>query len=102
MQPLYVIQNQPTTVDSPRANDASPERIALGVFGMTCAGCQSHVQRALVGQAGVHDAMVNLMTHQATVVYYGAVVTPADLVRGGAVGLQGFIAFVGAVGNLER
>ena len=44
-------------------------RITLPVSGMTCAACQSFVQKTLLAQAGVQDASVNLMMHSATVVY---------------------------------
>jgi Cu+-exporting ATPase len=36
---------------------------------MTCAACQSFVQRTLSGQAGVRDASVNLMLNNATVTF---------------------------------
>jgi hypothetical protein len=36
---------------------------AIPVTGMTCAACQSFVQKMLAGQPGVKDASVNLMLH---------------------------------------
>jgi P-type Cu+ transporter len=36
---------------------------------MTCAACQSFIQRTLASQAGVQDATVNLMLHNATVTF---------------------------------
>ncbi len=48
--------------------------------GMTCAACQSHVQRALEQAPGVEKAAVNLMTGQAMVFYNPAATAPAALV----------------------
>jgi Cu+-exporting ATPase len=47
---------------------------------MTCAACQANVQRALARAPGVEQASVNLMTHEAAVVYDPAVVSPQSLV----------------------
>lgn len=47
----------------------SPERVTIPVTGMTCAACQSFIQRTLATQAGVQDASVNLMLHNATVTF---------------------------------
>ncbi len=55
-------------------------RTHLTISGMSCAACQAHVQKALQKQPGVADAVVNLMTHDATVEYDPAVVTPDALV----------------------
>jgi Cu+-exporting ATPase len=54
------------------ANVASPsvrEHVTIPVTGMTCAACQSFIQRMLDDQAGVQDATVNLMLHNATVTF---------------------------------
>jgi Cu+-exporting ATPase len=51
------------------------------VTGMTCAACQSRVQRALTAEPGVIDASVNLLTKSAAVRYDAAAVTPARLVE---------------------
>ena len=53
----------------------------IPVTGMTCAACQSRVQRTLQQQAGVQDASVNLMMGTATVTYDPAAVAPAALVE---------------------
>jgi P-type Cu+ transporter len=45
------------------------ERVTIPVTGMTCAACQSFIQRTLADQAGVQDATVNLMLHNATVTF---------------------------------
>jgi Cu+-exporting ATPase len=47
---------------------------------MTCAACQSHVQRALRATPGVAEASVNLMMHSATVSYDPRVLSPEQLV----------------------
>ncbi len=45
------------------------EHVTIPVTGMTCAACQSFIQRTLASQAGVQDATVNLMLHNATVTF---------------------------------
>ena len=44
-------------------------KVVIPVTGMTCAACQSRVQRTLNKTPGVHDATVNLMMGSATVSY---------------------------------
>ena len=51
----------------------------IPVTGMTCAACQSRVQRTLQQQAGVSDATVNLMMGTATVTYDPATVSPETI-----------------------
>jgi len=58
-----------------------PETIHITVGGMTCAACQSHVQRALEEQPGVEKAAVNLMTGDAMVVFDPASVTQTALLE---------------------
>ena len=58
----------------------SPERITIPVTGMTCAACQSFIQRTLASQAGVQDASVNLMLHNATVTFDPGVTSASALV----------------------
>ena len=43
------------------------ETVELGVRGMTCASCISHVEKALLATPGVLEARVNLATERATV-----------------------------------
>jgi Cu+-exporting ATPase len=63
------------------ASPASDERtIRIPVSGMTCAACQSRVQRTLQKQPGVVDAGVNLMMKDATVRYSPRAITPEQLV----------------------
>jgi len=56
------------------------ETISIHVGGMTCAACQSHVQRALEQSPGVKKAAVNLMTGEATVAFDPQAIEPAALV----------------------
>ncbi|HML17449.1 MAG TPA: heavy metal translocating P-type ATPase [Bryobacteraceae bacterium] len=56
------------------------ETVHIHVGGMTCAACQSHVQRALEQTPGVRKAAVNLMTAEATVAFDPNEVAPAALV----------------------
>lgn len=66
-------------------NPAKPEHITLSITGMTCAACQSFIQRTLASEAGVKDAAVNLMLHNATITFDPALTTPsalAETVRG--------------------
>jgi Cu+-exporting ATPase len=64
--------------------DANPSESALrniqiALTGMTCAACQSFVQRTLIGASGVHDATVNLMLHNATIMFDPVVTSPSTL-----------------------
>ena len=54
--------------------------ITIPVIGMSCAACQSHVERTLRQTSGVADATVNLMTHSARVVFDPALAGPETLV----------------------
>ena len=47
----------------------APSTISISVSGMTCAACQSRVQRTLQQHPGVLDAGVNLIMANATVTY---------------------------------
>ncbi len=60
---------------------AALERIEIPVSGMTCAACQSFVQRTLAGEAGVRDAAVNLILQNATVTFDPRVTSPQSLVE---------------------
>ncbi len=54
---------------SEKANGTAEVQITFPVTGMTCAACQSFVERTLAAQPGVKKASVNLMLHNATVAY---------------------------------
>jgi Cu+-exporting ATPase len=45
------------------------ERVTIPVTGMTCASCQSFIQRTLAEQTGVQDATVNLMLNNAIIMF---------------------------------
>ncbi len=62
------------------ADGRTSETIRIPVSGMTCAACQSRVQRVLQKQDGVADAAVNLMMKTATVTYDPATISPDRLV----------------------
>jgi P-type Cu+ transporter len=69
-------------VDAQRtASSAAQQTITLPVTGMTCAACQSRVQRQLSRASGVSDATVNLLMGSATVTFDPTVSNPAALVQ---------------------
>ena len=57
------------------------ERLTFPVTGMTCAACQSFVERTLAAQPGVKSASVNLMLHNASVTFDPALVGAEALVE---------------------
>ena len=59
---------------------SAPTRVTFPVTGMTCAACQSFVQKTLEDQPGVEAATVNLLLHNATVAYRPAESSPSALV----------------------
>ena len=65
------------------APEASPvlRKVTIPVEGMTCAACQSRVQRVLQAEAGVVDASVHLMLKQAAITYDSVVTSEALLVE---------------------
>jgi|CXWL01.1.fsa_nt_gi Cu+-exporting ATPase len=67
----------PTTTEAPAPHT---EAVTLTVDGMTCAACQSRVQRALEREPGVSSASVNLMMANAAVHFDPGQVTPERLV----------------------
>ena len=69
-----------STPDAAATSAASTERVTIPVSGMTCAACQSFIQRTLAAQAGVLDATVNLMLHNATVTFDPRVTSTPRLV----------------------
>ena len=62
-----------------QASDATA-KITFPVTGMTCAACQSFLEKTLAKQPGVEAASVNLMMNNATVEFHPKVVTPENLV----------------------
>lgn len=57
------------------------EQVTIPVSGMTCAACQSFVQRTLEQQPGVEQANVNLLLNSATVVFRPQQAKVEDLVE---------------------
>ena len=60
---------------------ADTEKVVIPVSGMTCAACQSRVQRTLNKAPGVVDASVNLMMGSATVAFDPSATNPQALVE---------------------
>jgi Cu+-exporting ATPase len=60
---------------------AALSRVEIPVTGMTCAACQSFIQRTLAGEAGVREASVSLMMHNATVAFDPGVISTERLVE---------------------
>lgn len=66
---------------SGRASESTRLRkVTVSVQGMTCAACQSRVQRVLENEPGVVDASVQLMLKQAMITYDPAVTSEMSLV----------------------
>jgi Cu+-exporting ATPase len=63
------------------ASHVAIERINIPVTGMTCAACQTFIQKTLAGEPGVQDATVNLMLHNATIAFDPDVISPSGLVE---------------------
>lgn len=57
------------------------EQVTIPVSGMTCAACQSFVQRTLEQQPGVEQASVNLLLNSAKVVFHPDQTSAQDLVE---------------------
>jgi P-type Cu+ transporter len=69
--------NSAITAGDSRASD----KVTISISGMTCAACQAFIQRTLAARAGVKDATVNLMLHNATVTFDPAMTSPPILVE---------------------
>lgn len=67
---------------------SATSQLVLPVHGMTCSGCVTSVERALLRVDGVEDVQVVLAGNQATVWYQPDKVVRADLVQ--AVQAAGF------------
>ncbi len=72
---------QSSVAETAAPENVTPKTILLPIQGMSCAACQTHVQRALAEAPGVLDATVNLMTHSARVVYAPGQTAPASFVQ---------------------
>ena len=86
-----VLDPAPTSSDTLGAVTAHPasshadasvaQTVTLPVTGMTCAACQSRVQRQLTRAPGVSDASVNLLMGSATVTFDPALSSAESLVK---------------------
>jgi Cu+-exporting ATPase len=76
------------------------ESISLPVLGMSCAACQHHVEAALRATAGVAEARVDLMTHQAHVTFDVAMARPEALIA--AIRAAGYDAVLPRNGVSQR
>jgi P-type Cu+ transporter len=78
-----VLNTMTNEVAESRERDSAStlERVSIPVSGMTCAACQSFIQRTLADVAGVESAAVNLMLHNATVTFDPQIVSTAGLVE---------------------
>jgi Cu+-exporting ATPase len=81
------------------------DRVQIPVTGMTCAACQSFIERTLGGETGVREARVNLLTNSATITFDPHVVSVGRLVekiRGTGYGAEMPVAAESAVAAQER
>jgi Cu+-exporting ATPase len=75
------------TAESQSTQSSQPETapqqktITIPVLGMSCAACQSHVERELRRTHGVDGAEVNLITHSARVAFDPRLASPQSLVE---------------------
>ncbi len=56
-------------------------KVTLAISGMSCAGCVRTVEAALLKTPGVHEATVNLATHEATVSHNPDLCSPSALIE---------------------
>jgi Cu+-exporting ATPase len=63
------------------AGEGTESRLEFSVTGMSCAGCAANIERALRKVAGVREAVVNLATGRATVLYDARVVGRRELAK---------------------
>src|ERR1700694_3578621 len=94
-----------TAVSEDPVSATTLEKVSFPVSGMTCAACQSFVQRTLAGEAGVQDATVNLMLHNVTVTFDPRVASVAglvDTVRGTGYGAEMPVANESVLAAQER
>jgi Cu+-exporting ATPase len=78
---VHSVKIEDTNVGRSAEHSVSPEHVTIPVTGMTCAACQSLIQRTLTSQAGVQDASVNLMMNNATVTFDPGMTSTAALVE---------------------
>jgi Cu+-exporting ATPase len=79
------------------STSVSETALTISISGMTCASCQSFLQRTLEQQPGVRSAPVNLITQTAAVIYEPTMTSPEKLVE--AVREAGYGAEIATPGN---
>jgi len=75
-QPSNFLPAHPVDQPARRSKTISNETVKFNVGGMTCAACQSRIQRTLDQEPGVIQASVNLMLKQAEVLFDPLVTNP--------------------------
>jgi len=83
----------------PAAGTAAPDRLELGLTGMTCAACAARIEKVLNRVPGVHAA-VNFATETAAVGFDSANATPDELIA--AVVRAGYGASIRRESEAER
>ena len=79
---------------------AEQSQITIPIGGMTCAACSSRIERTLNGTEGVIEAVVNLATERATIVFDTSVVRPSDLKK--VIEDTGYKALSSTEANIEQ
>jgi copper chaperone CopZ len=75
------LESENQTTITAAGDSMTSERVTIPLTGMTCAACQSFIQRTLTNEPGVQDAAVNLMLHNATVTFDPRVISTSWLVE---------------------
>jgi Cu+-exporting ATPase len=75
------LKTRETAVGTAALPSVPTERVTIPVTGMTCAACQSFIQRTLAEQPGVQDATVNLMLNNATITFIPKATSTSALVE---------------------
>jgi Cu+-exporting ATPase len=78
MEGATTIREGATSATTP---SETSQRITIPISGMTCAACQSFIQRTLSAQSGVQDASVNLMLNNAAITFDSRLTSPPTLVE---------------------
>lgn len=78
---MLSLQKTKNEVRTPAGSSDSSQRITLPITGMTCAACQSFLQRTLASETGVKEAAVNLMLHNATITFDPHLTSTAALIE---------------------
>ncbi|HUB20543.1 MAG TPA: heavy metal translocating P-type ATPase [Acidobacteriaceae bacterium] len=77
---MSAVEVEKTERTAAAAGKPEIQTITLPVIGMSCAACQSHVERALRSAPGVSEASVNLLANTARIRFNPAITNPQDLI----------------------